>query len=267
MSKKEVIAAIKRCSEELGHCPNLGELLKRARVSRKQILKLFGSYAAAVQACGMTPPKENPTPMEDLFEDWAAIVRKLKRLPTIFEYEKESVYSSRPLIGRCKGWRQVPSSMLAYAEREGLTDEWEDVLEVVKASHAGAWGERMPATRGGGKLLRDRPTFGPPMMQSGMACGPENENGVLFLFGMLAWRLGFVVKKIQLPFPDCLALRRVDEQTWQEVRIEIEYESRNFLRHNHPPRGCDLIVCWIHNWPESPVEVVELREVEWGTQR
>jgi hypothetical protein len=29
--------------------------------------------------------------------------------------------------------------------------------------------------------------------------------------------------------------------------------------HGHPPDGCDLIVCWEHNWPESPLEVVELK--------
>ena len=263
MSKKEVIAAIKKCARELGRCPSLGELLKKERVSRKQILKLFGNYAAAVQACGMTPPKGNPTAMEDLFHDWARIVRKLKRLPTIFEYEKASVYSSRPLIGQCKGWRLVPAAMLAYAERKGLADKWQDVLEMVRAGQAGAWGERIPAPRSMGKLLRDRPTFGPPMMKSGMVCGPENENGVLFLFGMKAWELGFMVKKIQLGFPDCFAFRKVDEQTWQEVRIEVEYESRNFLRHGHSIGGCDLIVCWIHNWPECPVEVIELSKVEW----
>jgi hypothetical protein len=40
------------------------------------------------------------------------------------------------------------------------------------------------------KLLKDRPTFGRPFLQSGMLCAPENENGVLFLFGMLAWQAG-----------------------------------------------------------------------------
>jgi hypothetical protein len=262
MSKKEIIAAIRRCSREMGHCPTLGELLKKERISRRHIRKFFGNYATAVRTCGMEPPKGNPTALEDLFQDWAVVVRKIKRLPTIFEYEKESVYSSRPLIGRCKGWRQVPAAMLAYAERERVADEWKDVLELVKAEQAGAWGERTPAMRSTGKLLRDRPTYGPPMMRSGMVCGPENENGVLFLFGMRAWQLGFIVKKIQLGFPDCLAWRVVDEQTLQDVRIEVEYESRNFLRHGHSLNGCDLIVCWIHNWPECPLEVVELSKVE-----
>ena len=43
--------------------------------------------------------------------------------------------------------------------------------------------------------------------------------------------------------------------------IELEYESRNFLEHQHPVNGCDLIVCWINNWPDCPLEVIELSSV------
>ena len=33
------------------------------------------------------------------------------------------------------------------------------------------------------------------------------------------------------------------------------------MHHFHNPEECDLIVCWEHNWTESPLEVVELRKV------
>jgi len=45
------------------------------------------------------------------------------------------------------------------------------------------------------------------------------------------------------------------------VKIEFEQESRNFLRHMHDVKECDLIVCWRHNWPECPLEVLELRSL------
>ena len=47
------------------------------------------------------------------------------------------------------------------------------------------------------------------------------------------------------------------------MRIEFEYESRNFRDHGQPTDGCDLIVCWRHNWPQSPpeLEVLELQAV------
>jgi hypothetical protein len=44
------------------------------------------------------------------------------------------------------------------------------------------------------------------------------------------------------------------------VRIEFEFKSRNFRDHGHSPQGCDIIVCWRHNWPECPphLEVVRM---------
>lgn len=48
---------------------------------------------------------------------------------------------------------------------------------------------------------------------------------------------------------------------WVLVRIEFEYESRNFLTHMHEASDCDLIVCWSHNWPECPLEVLALEKV------
>jgi hypothetical protein len=269
MRKEEIIRAIRKCAQELGHSPSLSELTKRVRVTRRTIRRLFGNFGMAVRASGMEPPRGAPTPIADLFADWAGVVRKLGKLPTIFEYERASEYSSRPLVGRCKGWRQVPPMMLAFAEREGLTGEWADVVELIRDGQPwyggpGSNSRLAGGRRGTGKILTDRPTYGPPIMKAGMALGPSNEMGVVFLFGMLAWQLGFVALRIQTGYPDCEAMRMVDEQTWQEVKIEIEYESRNFLRHAHPPRGCDLIVCWIHNWPECPLEVVELSKTEWA---
>jgi hypothetical protein len=104
------------------------------------------------------------------------------------------------------------------------------------------------------------PAYGPPMWPGPLAHSPVNELGVVFLFGAMAERMGFVVHRLQAEFPDCEAIRRVDGDKWEKVRIEFEYESRNFLKHMHEASECDLIVCWRDNWPESPVEVVELRE-------
>ena len=85
--------------------------------------------------------------------------------------------------------------------------------------------------------------------------------GVVFLFGALARSLGFMVLRLQAEFPDGEALRRVEGGHWRRVRIEFEFESRNFLAHGHDPKGCELIVCWTHNWPSCPVEVVELSKI------
>ena len=264
MSKEQIIAAINKCALEVGRCPTLAELLELSAVTRRDFTQSFGNYTAAVRACGMEPKGRRLTALSILFQDWAGIVRKLKKVPTIDDYQRESAYSTKPLINRFRGWRNVAPMMLAYIERERLEDQWQDVADCIRAELRENTLLEPGLTigpRGTGKLLKDRPTFGPPLVQSGMICGPENENGMLVLFGMWAWRLGFAIKKVRPGFPDIIALRKIDDQTWQEVRVEVEQESRNFVRHGHSVNGADLIVCWIHNWPECPLEVIELSKM------
>jgi hypothetical protein len=35
----------------------------------------------------------------------------------------------------------------------------------------------------------------------------------------------------------------------------------------HDLKGCDMIVCWEHNWPECPLEVLELKQYLTADQR
>jgi hypothetical protein len=114
-------------------------------------------------------------------------------------------------------------------------------------------------------LMQDRAVYGDPLLMPGMAHAPTNEAGVMFAFGVMAPRLGFVVKRWQVAFPDCVAVREMAKGQWQDQNVEVEFESKNFLRHGHDPKKCDVIVCWVHNWPECPewIEMVEVRkEVE-----
>jgi hypothetical protein len=97
--------------------------------------------------------------------------------------------------------------------------------------------------------------FGP------MVCAPTNEQGVIFLFGAMAEDLGFVVLKMGTGYPDCEAFRVVNGDRQERVKIEVEFESRNFLKHLHDVKKCDLIVCWRHNWPECPLPVIELSSI------
>ena len=53
----------------------------------------------------------------------------------------------------------------------------------------------------------------------------------------------------------------IDPERCQLVKVEFEFESRNFLVHGHRIDDCDLIVCWKHNWEGCPLEVVELSKV------
>ncbi|HET7151438.1 MAG TPA: hypothetical protein VFI60_08500 [Candidatus Acidoferrum sp.] len=111
--------------------------------------------------------------------------------------------------------------------------------------------------------LHGRPSYGQPFDFRGLRHEPINELGVVVLFGLVAKELGYTVESVQSGFPDCEAKRQIAPQRWQRVHIEFEFESRNFRDHGHPFTGCDVIVCWRHNWPDCPpqIEILELSSV------
>jgi hypothetical protein len=73
--------------------------------------------------------------------------------------------------------------------------------------------------------------------------------------------LGFMMVRLQMGFPDGEGFREVEPGRWQFKKIEFELESRNYVTHAHPVGGAHILVCWKHNWPECPLEVIELRKL------
>ncbi len=92
----------------------------------------------------------------------------------------------------------------------------------------------------------------------GLVYGPVNEMGVVALFAKVCEELGFIIEEIRAAFPDCIARRRVDKG-WERVAIEFEFKSGSFLTHGHDAEGCDLIICWEHDWDTCPVPVLALK--------
>jgi len=271
VSKQEVIAAIRACAEELERVPTIPELMKHKGIDRPEIRKHFGNYRQALEECRLeVPERGREVTIDRLFLDWAVVVRKLGKLPTAFEYERFGKYSIRPFKRRFGSWALAPEGLKLYAEEHGLAEEWTDVL-VLAGERGGRPAGGQKGGQGGdtrasghGAEMADRPVYGPVIGTGGFVYGPTNENGVLCLFGALAEKLGFQILRIQIGFPDCEAMRVVGKDRLQPVKIEFEFESRNFLRHMHDLAGCDAIVCWEHNWPECPIEVIELRHLVKG---
>jgi hypothetical protein len=150
-----------------------------------------------------------------------------------------------------------------YARAQGLEREWADVMEIIARGRSSVRGKVRSSAPMQGGLREDQLVYGTPLTYLPLTYAPTNESGVIFLFGAMAYDLGFAVSHIQGAFPDCLAMRRVGPEKWQPRRVEFEFESRNFLLHGHDLKGCDIIVCWKHNWEDCPLEVIELsKELE-----
>lgn len=116
---------------------------------------------------------------------------------------------------------------------------------------------------GNARHVRHRNVVGKLINFRGLVYAPVNENGVIFLFGRVAADLNMYVETIRPGYPDCVAKRYIGKGKWEELRIEFEFRSSDFIRHRHHPADCDAIVCWIHDWAECPknIEVIELQAV------
>ncbi|HKW74099.1 MAG TPA: hypothetical protein VJN64_01115 [Terriglobales bacterium] len=306
VTREEVIATTKELAEKLGRSPRYPELIRVLNVTRRQIQRMFGGWAAVLEESGCERVRlgGGELTMHELWHDWMEVARKAQRMPTIRQYEKFSRYSVRPLKDRFRDWDRIPAAILEYGDAKQLWAGWEDVKELMgrvdvfkpgnrKASftaedaesaekikpepsrtdgHGGLDGlSGQSGTRnrknsftaedaesaenikcGPGQTARvplperldPELLYAEPLNLSPLATAPQNEMGVVFLFGVMARELGFVVLKIRPGFPDCIALRRLGSGKWQWVRIEFEFESKSFVWHGHDPNECDLIVCW-----------------------
>jgi hypothetical protein len=267
-TKQEILKAIRVCAKKLGRNPSLRDLGLMAGISTKAVNRQLGGLRKAFELAGLEAIGPGFSPPESvLLLDWARVARKLKKLPSVLEYQSAGRYSNKPFHTRYGHWSRVAEEFRKFAGSARLKSEWRDVLATIAATPAkearAAGADARPRVRKG-VVLRDRPVYGRPLHLPEMAHEPTNETGVLFVFGIMARRLGFVVHRLQTGFPDCIAMRETARGKWQRVRIEFEFESRNFLKHRHRHDRCDVIVCWTHNWKECPLEVIELSKVVRG---
>jgi len=283
VTNKEILRAIRDCARKLGRVPTINELRQITGMTQDKIAMRFGSMGQAIHAAGLEPiGAGHIVRREALLKDWAEVARKLKRLPTSLEYLKEGRYSLTPIYRLWRLWRDVEKAFREFVKSGDLDGEWQDVLALVDAKYplkegrigetAGEAGENAPENGNirvdktkVDKPVAGRPVYGERLDLPGLARAPMNEDGVLLLFGMMAHILGFDIQRVQREFPDCEAMREVSPGKWQVKLIELEFESRNFAQHKHDPAGCDMIVCWRHNWAECPphLEVIELRKEVW----
>ncbi|HWB61710.1 MAG TPA: hypothetical protein VG733_19665 [Chthoniobacteraceae bacterium] len=258
-----------------GQWVTFNEFVEGSGMRPKDVYQHFTGWPEALHAAGCYPePRRAPIATEKLLEDYGTVARKLGRAPTRRDYIVEGKYGVATMALRFKGWKKLCDAFLAFAKKN---EGWEDVAQWCKELPIGRRRSEKPGSRLPVRGLKlNRPAalqlkgrqkpgsgawYGELLDFEALQHAPVNEQGVVFLFGMLAGRLGFVVDGLRPGFPDCEARRQVDRGRWERVRIEFEYESRNFQDHRHPEDGCDLIVCWRDNWPGCPVETIELSAV------
>lgn len=268
-TREEVIDAIQSVSKSMpGKVLTQRHFFSTSNFTISDVLRYFPKWSDACREAGVShDTSRDRIPDDILLSDWANVALSLGHMPSLTEYKVNGKYS-RDVFDRFGKWVDIPR---VFEERYANAKEWRDVLTIIRTASDKTTRKKLSAVRkkrGTLKVrrwhekLENRPIFGNPIDFRGLRHEPVNEQGVVFLFGMVAKELGYLVEAIQSGFPDCEAKRQVSTGQWQPVQIEFEYASKNFAEHGHDPADCDVIVCWKHNWPECPdnIEVLALSD-------
>ena len=267
ITRETIIDAAKRAETEAGAPISRPDFERLTGISQYHIYRLFpeGGWSEVKRLSELQRhPKDNEQLSDDeLLAEFHRVAGELEQIPTWTVFAHRATISAdvvrrrfgglQGTLKRYRTWleEREPSSPLLEQLQSKSKHELPAPPMIATAPRQQAWAKG------------DGPMFGPPIDFRGLRHAPINEQGVVFLFGMVSYELGFIVEAIHAAFPDCEAKRCVDRRNerWQRVRIEFEFYSSNFRDHGHDPNGCDVIVCWEHDWADCPLEVVELRRL------
>ncbi len=252
LDRDGLIAAVRQTAAKLGRRRvGRGEFRRETGITRHAVERHFRSFGALAAAAGLASCREvQRIPDEVLLSELRRAFDKDGPTLTLTRAAQITGRAMTTLIDRWGRWSEIIVVFIAWiAKAEPGYRHLEALRRRAKLLPPAVPATRQPANpRRFGELLRFR----------SLEYAPTDESGVIYLFGIVSAELGFIVDGLSKAFPDAEGKRRAGSE-WRRVRIEFELKSRNFREHGHDPGACDLIVCWEHNWPECPLEVLELR--------
>ena len=265
-----IINELKRLAQEIAPRPiRKNEFVMLSGIPNSQLRKHFKSWDDALDEAGIEVTAPEPKRLSD--DELMNAIRELwiefGRRPTWDSMNNLGKYSVRPYNAR---WGTFTKAVDHYVQHFGIPTPSPDIPSSEHATPIPESPRRRTSILSSTSPQRPRalgtrtrsPVLGELIDFRGLRHAPVNEQGVVYLFGMVSRELGFLVESVRTAYPDCEGKRRLDDEgnRWVHVRIEFEYKSTNFKEHGHDPEQCDLIVCWIHDWRDSPLEVLELRD-------
>ena len=174
---------------------------------QKGILGHSPSWREAVRVAGLEPNATN-VEIEDrcLLEEWGEMIRRIRQIPTRSHHRREGRYSPGTFEKHFGSWSALPAKFRDFAKDK---TEWQDVLALLPVSIPRTIPkfDSLPSDRPEPESvaivevpghrhskLSNRQTCGSPIDFRGLRHEPTNENGVVFLFGVVARELGYMVE-------------------------------------------------------------------------
>lgn len=267
VTRETVIDAAKRAAAQATGPISRADFERLTGISQYHLYRLFpeGGWSEVKSVAGLErhPKDYEPLSDDELLCEFHGVAIELGAVPTWAMFAARAKVSADVVRRRFGGLQGTLKRYRTWLEGHEPGSPLLDQLQS-KSKHELPIPPAAPTNAGQAVWTKGAGTmFGPPIDFRGLRHAPINEQGVVFLFGMVSYEIGFIVEAVHAAYPDCEAKRCVDRRNerWQRVRIEFEFYSSNFRDHGHDPSGCDVIVCWEHDWPDCPLEVVELRRL------
>lgn len=262
LSESECVQELQRVAHLLGQSHlTIQEFDANAQFSSYRVVRVFKRWHKALAAAGLQPSPnyKMDIPLSALAEDFLRVCCELEKIPTLVQLTRRSRPVSHTFSGKHGGYdafKKKAIECLISTEfrmpqriRPILNEELTRLQSNVSTRCDSV---TMPRPHYQGRTLNFR----------AFTYAPTCEYDVVQMFGAIAQELGFEILGNRSEFPDCEARRKVkaDRERYEKCLIEYEFDSSDYKKHKHPVTGCDLVVCWKHNWQECPIKVLSLEE-------
>ncbi|MBL8152878.1 MAG: hypothetical protein JNM70_01740 [Anaerolineae bacterium] len=268
--QEKAILEIRRIAKKLNSVSlTRREFEENSHLSASTVENWFGNWTKAVEAAGLVPNDGQyqvghggkVIDDHDLLAEIIRLTEQLGKRPSEHELAAHGKFSKKPYRSRWGSWLEALEVAYARFGVPAVVNSQPTAPNSKQFTLAPKQSDKPSQMTTPRSTRANRVRYGEPMDFRGLRHAPVNEQGVVYLFGMVSKELGFLIESVRTAYPDCEGKRCIDEkqQLWEQVLIEFEFRSSNFREHGHNPNDCDVIVCWQHDWQDCPLEVVELR--------
>ena len=274
-SKEKIIEILKNLSKQLGR-PNLSLTDIAKVIPTSAVYHYFGKVSIALKEAGLEATdshkkgrREPKYTDEDLFQALYKVEREIGHEPKVNENNAHGDLSTTTYRVRFGKWRDVLAHYKKWKSENAENLQGFSIQDEIGQSAHTIKGDDSLMTENQAPLIPADPKkhkppeqfYGEPIDFRGLRHAPINEQGVVFVFAMVSRELGFNIESIQQGFPDCEGKYLYDKKKkhYAKARIEFEYRASSFQEHGHDLNQCDFIVCWENDWPECPVNIIELK--------
>jgi hypothetical protein len=293
-SREQIIEELKRVAAKLGTTSlKEADFELNSTIPMSTVRFYLGSWHRALQEAGLeyhtnaekvkskrhtAPEKNEPGNDEDLLKELLRLHEDSGQVPTLALIREKSKFADRHYRER---WRSIAEAFDLAQEKYSpkkvaptLEKYQLDKETLLKKNQTSVPDEAKPSTDPPVQPDNDmrhetQETVILPTDFKGFKLPPAGKLGLLYLFGMIAPQLGFVVAEIveDSLFPFAIGKRSPvsSKESWYTVRLRFEYLSSQYtpefdsLKKGSEELCREILVCWEHDDYETSHEVLELK--------